>query len=347
MVKITVSGEEIAGFCRSMAVLVHGGIGLGESVSLLAEDAPDSLKPQLQSLGQKLEGGARMADALEESGLFPGHVTGMIRIGEETGRLEEALESLADFYEERHRTAARIRQALTYPAMLFVLMLAVITVLLVKVLPVFDGVYASLGSRLTGAAAGLLYLGQALGRILPGILAVLGLAAAAWIACRLRPGLRQKLLDGFRKRFGDRGFFRQFNNARFARAMAMGLRSGLPEAQALELAADLMADTSAARLRCTGCAASVAQGKALDEAMAEAGLLTAAQSRLLAVGMRSGSGDRVMENLADRLMEDANQALEDRVSALEPAMVLTASLLVGVILLAVMLPLMNIMSALG
>ena len=68
---------------------------------------------------------------------------------------------------------------------------------------------------------------------------------------------------------------------------------------------------------------------------------------MLALGLQGGSGDQVMEEIACRLMDEAEAALEQKVSRVEPAMVLTASLLVGVILLSVMLPLMNIMSSIG
>ena len=81
--------------------------------------------------------------------------------------------------------------------------------------------------------------------------------------------------------------------------------------------------------------------------MDKAGFLPAAESRMLAIGLRQGSGDKVMDNIADRLMEQAEEALENTVAKIEPAMVLLASALVGMILLSVMLPLMNIMSAIG
>jgi type IV pilus assembly protein PilC len=85
----------------------------------------------------------------------------------------------------------------------------------------------------------------------------------------------------------------------------------------------------------------------IQEAMEKTGFLMPAQSRMLAVGLRQGSGDRVCEELANRLMEQADETLENTVAKIEPAMVLLASALVGMILLSVMLPLMNIMSAIG
>lgn len=68
---------------------------------------------------------------------------------------------------------------------------------------------------------------------------------------------------------------------------------------------------------------------------------------MLELGLRGGTGDQVMEEIAGRLSEEASQTLEQRVAQVEPAMVLAASLLVGIILLSVMLPLMHIMSAIG
>ena len=81
--------------------------------------------------------------------------------------------------------------------------------------------------------------------------------------------------------------------------------------------------------------------------MKEAQLLPPAESRLLRVGLQTGNADSVMEQIAQRLHQQAEDALEDAVSKIEPTMVLAASLLVGMILLSVMLPLINIMSAIG
>ena len=81
--------------------------------------------------------------------------------------------------------------------------------------------------------------------------------------------------------------------------------------------------------------------------MGDTGLLPAAACRLLTLGMRGGSGDEVMEEIARRLSDEAQLALESKVGKVEPALVLVTSVLVGAILLAVMLPLMNIMTTIG
>ena len=274
-------------------------------------------------------------------------MVGMVRIGEETGQLEETLAALADFFEQRHRTRRQLTSAVAYPSLILALMLLVVGVLLIKVLPVFDQVYASLGSGLTGIAGGLLSLGQWLKATLPilfCLLAALALAVAVFALCA---PLRDRAADLLRRRFGDRGISRKYNNARFARAMAMGLTSGLTLEQTLGLAQELLADIPGAAQRCAQCADALNTGASLADAMGEQDLLSPAHCRLLNIGIRGGNSDQVMAKIADDLAEDADEALEKTISRIEPAMVLASSLLVGAILLAVMIPLMNILSSLG
>ena len=284
---------------------------------------------------------------MEESAAFPSAVSGMVRIGEHTGHLEEALSALADFHEERCRTIRQIRNALAYPSLILLLMLAVVGVLLIRVLPVFDRVYLTLGSRLTGIAAGLLLLGQILETCLPWLLFLRAVLAAGVVLFACWETFRSRLTRVYQKWFGDRGINRKFNNARFTRALAMGLASGLPLEDAMTLAGEMLSDVPGAAARCRLCGQQISAGVSMADAMVQADLLDAAACRLLSVGLRSGNSDRVLAKLAEDLMEDAQESLETAVSRVEPAMVLTASILVGLILLAVMLPLMNIMSSIG
>lgn len=338
---------ETALFCRGLALQLHAGISLADGIILLAQDEAGAHQELFQQMAAGLDDGKPLSDVLEEAGCLPEYVCAMVRIGQQTGKLEQTLQSLGAFYEQRSCQKRQIKNALAYPSMVFVLMLVVVTVLLVKVLPVFDGVYGSLGSRLTGVAAGLLHLGQALETVMPVLLAVLGTAAVFAVAYSKAAAFRKTVNRWFRVRFGDWGIGRKFNNARFAQALAMGLSSGLMLEESLELAENLLKPTPGAAERCRNCKKQLENGKSLSEAMAAAQLLPPTESRLLAMGLRAGNGDRIMDEIARRLSQQAEDAVEDLVSKIEPAMVLIASLLVGLILLAVMLPLVNIMSTIG
>lgn len=339
--------QETALFCRALAVQLHAGISLADGIYLLAQDETGRKQAGFQQMAAGLDSGMSFSDVLEEAACLPEYVCAMVQIGQQTGKLEQTLHGLGDYYEQRSRQKRQIRQALAYPGMVFVLMLVVVTVLLVKVLPIFDGVYGSLGSRLTGVAAGLLRLGQLLKAAMPALLAVLGTGAVVAILYWKAVRFREAVNGWVQKHFGDRGIGRKFNNARFAQALAMGLSSGLTLEESLELAENLLKPVPAAAERCRECARQLAAGADLAEAMRVAQLLPPAESRLLTLGQRAGNGDRVMEEIARRLSGQAEDALEDAVSKIEPAIVLVASLLVGLILLSVMLPLINIMSTIG
>lgn len=341
------SNTEIARFCRELAVLLHAGVLLGDGLSLLAQEESGVAAELQAKLGGQVDAGVPLSAALENSGSFPAHVVGMIAVGERSGRTEQALLALARYYEQREQRAGRIRTALTYPAILLLMMLVVIAVLLTRVLPVFDEVYASLGGRLTGMAGGLLLVGRVLDGAMPLLCAVLAAVLVLVAAFSLSDGFRDGMLSLWRRRFGDRGVSRKLNNARFAQGLAMGMSSGLPPEEAVELCAALLADVPAAAERCRNCAARLVEGADLTDALRETQMLPPAACRLLTLGQRGGSGDTVMEEIALRMSLEAEQALERRVAQVEPALVLTTSLLVGVILLSVMLPLMHIMSAIG
>lgn len=338
-----ISNEEIASLCLELSLLLHAGVSTGDALSLLAEEGQS--KDMLTNMADRVDSGETLSTALRESGGFPLYVCGLVEVGERTGRTEEALAALSRYYESRVRLARRVRSALLYPAVMLALMLVVIGVLLVQVLPIFDDVYASLGGRLTGVAAGLLALGQWLSRAMPVLFVLLALVAALVLLFTMAPSFRGALTGWWQKGHGDKGVSRKLNNARLAQALAMGMASGLPVDEAVSLAAGLM--EGGAKKRCESCQKRLEEGENLGNALKQSGLLPARQSRLLELGQRSGAGDATMEKIAQDLNEEGEAALDALVSRVEPALVLVCSVLVGLILLSVMLPLMHIMSAIG
>ena len=341
--KSKVTNEEIASLCLELSLLLHSGVGMGDALSLLAEEG--ELPELLSAMAEQVDGGALLSAALRDSGCFPLYVCGLVEVGERTGRTEEALAALSRYYEDRVRMAHRVRSALLYPAVMLGLMLVVIAVLLVKVLPIFDDVYASLGGRLTGVASGLLALGRWLEQVMPVLWALLALVAVLVLAFAAAEPFRAKLLAVWRQSHGDKGVSRKLNDARLAQAMAMGMASGLPVEEAVALSAGLI--EGGARKRCQDCQSRLEGGESLSAALRSSGLLPTSQCRLLELGQRSGAGDSAMEKIAQDLTQEGEAALDALVSRVEPALVLVCSLLVGLILLSVMLPLMHIMAAIG
>lgn len=342
------SNMEIADLCRQLGLLLHSGIRLSDSMAMLTEEESDPTRKILYTtIAEQLDDGFYLYAAFDIAGCFPAHVINLLKVGEEVGRLEETLFALAEYYEERERTTRQIKSSLTYPLILLSVMVVVILVLLTRVLPVFNEVYHSLGTQLTGLAGGLVSVGNWLSRIMP-LLGILLAAVLILILCfAFIPTLRRKALRLILHRYGDKGVLRKFNDAHFAQALAMVISSGLPLEEGVALACSLLSESPAAAKRCEACINALGEGKDLVSAFAENNMLPAYACKLLNLGIKAGTSDQTMEELAKRLTEDAKEALQAKLSKIEPALVIITSILVGAILLAVMLPLLNIMKAIG
>lgn len=342
------TNEAIAAFCEELAWLIHSGVRVGDGLALLAEEEQDKeWKESLLRMAQKADEGIILSEILKEEECFPVYVHGIVNVGETTGRIEEALKALTRYYENKERMNRRIKSALLYPSILLVLMMIVLVILLTQVLPVFQSVFASLGGGLDGVAGGLLNLGLWLNDAMPVLCVILGVFVVLIFVVSVSDTVRDKIVSVWRKVAGDRGIMRKMNDASFAQAISMGLSSGLPLEETMELAAEVLADVPEAKQRCMVCKEELQKGIPLIEALKKSEVLPLSACRLLSLGMQSGNGDVVMAEIAQKLSEEADVAMENRVSKVEPTMVLVTSVLVGIILLLVMMPLMNIMETIG
>lgn len=335
--------SELSALCLELSLFLHGGADPAGALHLMAEKTGIAQKSSLRIMAQYVDEGGRLSDAMERSGLFPQDAVHMVRVGEKTGYVEEALGGLADYYDRMDETERHLRSALCYPSVLFAAMTAVLLLLGTKVLPMFFDLYESLGSSVNGVAGVLFAVGEVLAPWTPLFWCLLFLFAGGMIAVTAVPGLRRRLTDRmFRHRSGVGNAFRQ---AQFARALAMAVHSGLPGAEAVECAAEVLKHHPDSADRCGRCLAVIAEGGNFADAIGEAGLLPETECRLLTLGLAGGSGERAAEEVARRLEREAEDAMDKTVSRLEPALVVISSLLVGGILLAVLLPLFDLMNA--
>ncbi len=324
--------EEISRLCLELSLFVRSGMDLGAGLEYISEKHRESPRADsILKLSADVSSGIPLSVAFGDSELFPKDAVAMVKVGETTGRLEEALLATADFYEKRAAVSHRVRAALLYPTVLFAVMLAVIVLLLTKVLPIFNDVYASIGGSLSGVSAFLLQMGQLLRLALPG-LAVLVVGAAAVFALLLKRGTLKKHLQ-------KHPIAVAYRNAGFAKALHMGIASGLSLTEAVENAGGLYNEEAVA-----DCLRRMDNGTPLADAMGEAGLLPAAECDLLALGLHSGSGEDISRRIAEQLEVHADAVLEKQISAIEPVLVLIASLLVGAVLISVMLPLTGLLT---
>lgn len=342
------TNEEVGAVCLSLYHLIHAGVGVGDAFALMAQDEGDSrAKRRLERMTECADRGEPLARIFRQAACFPDYVCALMDVGEQVGRTEQTLESLARHYEGRARMERRLRGALLYPCALLGVMLAVVMILLICVLPVFDEVYAQLGSGLIGVAGGLLLLGQVLRRMLPALCVLAVLTGILLCVVYLNPTVRGRALALWRTLRAAGGPGGKIEAARVAQALALGMSSGLTDEQTVELALSLAPEHSAAREQCRRCIGLMENGHTLAGALRSSELLSGARCRLLEAAIKSGRGEVVMEQIAQQMLEEGENALESFVSRIEPTLVMVTSLLVGAILLTVMLPLAHIMSGIG
>ena len=342
--RAALTNTEISAFCGQMSLMLSSGISSLEGVSVMLEDTADEAeKALLEGIYQSILETGSLTEAMEGSGVFPSYAVSMTRIGEETGRLDDVMASLSAYYAREEDIARSIRSAVLYPLIMIAMMIAVIVVLLVKVMPIFNRVFIQLGSEMTGFSAGLMSVGTALSRYSAAFTALLAVIALLFLWTCFTPSGRS-----FRHRAGYRfGFSRRILEetaaCRFAGGMAITLSGGLTAEQGLELTASLNEDPVFGK-KADEVRDLVEGGTKLAEALHKTGIFTGAFSRMALVGEKTGSLDRAMEDIAAQYREDLDSRIGETISVLEPTLVIVLSLIVGVILLSVMLPLLGIMS---
>lgn len=331
--------SEIAAFCDQLSMVVSAGIPIYEGVSILLEDAPDDeTRAVLESIYRPLEAGGTFHQALTESGYFPKYVLDMIEIGELSGKLEEVLSSLSHYYEREESIRNGIRNAVTYPLLMIVMMLAVIIVLIAKVLPVFNQIYTELGSSLTGFAAVMMNISTLLNRYMLYILIFVAvLMAALFIFTKLGAG----------RRLIQKGALAGATaSGRFANCMYLALSSGLDTDQGMALAEQLV-DNPYMESRIRKCRDLVASGKAFAEAILTSEIFSKVYASMITIGFKTGSLDEVMSKISKEYENDIDYRIGKFISVLEPTLVIIMSVFIGLILVSFLMPLIGIMSSIG
>ena len=335
-------------FCMEWHLIVRAGLSFQEGAALLlAEESHPAKKAALQEIYRYLERGDSLADAFRQAGCFPHYAVEMVRIGQMTGRLEHVFCALANYYERVVQIRQSVHNIIWYPMILLALMLFVILILLVKVMPIFADVFAQLGAELSPMAALMLSAGQWLGQYgLYVLLFLVGGGLVLFIGYKI--GVLTRACNESMHRVASRWqVSRLLASAKLADALVLTLSGGLNIDEALELAGQLIEDDTT-KEKISACKkAMLVEGASFADAALAQQLFAPMYCRMLAVGFRTGDIDTVMAEVARRVAEDADQAMDALLNRIEPALVIVLSLMVGVILLSVMLPLMGIMTAIG
>lgn len=341
-----IPAKETAIFCSQVAMLLKAGIPLHEGIASLGEGADAGAGARFDKLIQILEESGSLYEAVRASDLFPAYMVNMVHIGEAVGHLDAVMESLGRYYEREDALRTSIRSAVLYPAVLVLMMAAVIAVLVAEVLPVFAQVFRELGMEASQDTGSVIRFGTVAGWcVLIFVAVLLVLTMAVLLLSHTAKGGRWLLrIAGCLP--GLRGIYRRIASGRFASVMAMMLSSGYDLDEALKLAPEVVNDEQMAE-KIRLCRDKVAEGVPLGDALMELGLFSGLYARMIQVGVHAGQLDGVMEHLAVIYEQESDEAIGRMIALIEPTLVILLSLIIGVILLSVMLPLISILSVIG
>lgn len=343
--RIRLPVEELTRWLEQLATLLSAGISLPDCLQAQLRAATGKHWPRLLThLQEQLAMGLSLSEAMaEHPRVFDPFALALIRTGERTGRLELAVQRLADSLEARLRMRRQLQQIMTYPLVVLVVSLLISGFLLGFVVPQFAGLFRDSGSQLPWLTEQLLHASdlvrshwQWLPLAVVPVFFVLRAALRADHAPLRRALARLPVLGTL---------WRQMAAARWATTMALTTRVGLPILEGLSLAADNAGHPVFSQHRAAWLEG-VRSGRRLAEVLAEAPLPPWAL-QMIAAGQESGALDRMLERCAEILNDEVERRVKRLQTLLEPAVMLIIGAVVGVLLLAMYMPIFRLASTFG
>lgn len=338
------NNRELFQFCEQFSIILRSGMSAIEGLAILNDDSQTERgKEILTFLYKDMEESGSLAHTMEQSGAFPASAAAYVRTGEETGCLDEVMKGLSAFYAKEIQITDQIQSAVAYPLVMLGMMTAVIVILLVKVLPVFRQVFRQLGLEMSGISGALLGIGETLSHYSTAFLILLAAMIGFILFLVLHPK-GQELIRKIVCRFpGTKEIPVNLDYSRLCQCISLGIRSGLSPELCVELAGAVVSQTET-REKLASIQKQLAEGYGFTEAITESGLFKAMELRLISLGFQAGASDEVMEKLAEQYEEKSTDSVSHIVSILEPTIVIVLSILVGLVLLSVMMPLLGLLS---
>ena len=341
------SFQELSAFCLQVSILLKAGVPLDEGLAIMAEDAGSKEEIELLLfLSEEIELGEPCFAAMEKTDAFPPYVVRMAKLGQQTGTLDQMMENLSVYYEKEYLMKRNLKNALTYPLIMVVMLLVVLFVLFTKVMPIFENVYEQLGASLSAVShtainLGGIFSGAALVAVAVLIVAVTVIYVFSLFGKKL--DIVERGIDWVKRRSK---IAHAVANRRFTAVLALTLHSGMDLEKGMELAVELV-DNSRVAERIEACQTCLEAGESYYDAMKSTSLFSGFHIQMIKVGNRSGRLDQVMDTISNDYEQQADLSIANMISRFEPTIVAVLAVSVGLILLSVMLPLVGILSAIG
>src|SRR5450631_2596920 len=334
---------DVAVFSRQFATMINSGLSLLRSLSILAEQTES--KPLAEIANQvrmDVEKGSSLSQAMSKHPkAFSRLYVSMVRAGEVGGALDSVLMRLADTIEKQVELRRKVKSAMTYPLVVAVLVLTIVTAMLLFVIPMFQGIYKELGGTLPAPTQFLINISKICRKFWYMIFLVeIGGAFAfrRWI--NSEEGRKQ--WDAIKLKVPIFGaLVRKTALARFSRTLSALVRSGVPILESLDIVADTAGNYVVANaVRDTQ--AAVKRGDPLSKKLEDHPVFPPMVVQMMAVGEETGALDEMLDKIADFYDQEVEATVEALTSLIEPLLIVVMGVCVGGMIISLYLPMFNI-----
>lgn len=335
-------------FNQQLAALIHAGLPVLQSIQLLRQRSPNpKLRAVLADVEARIKSGSALSEAFEAQGeTFPRIYTASILAGERSGNLDDVLRRYVEYTKSLAQLRRKIRGALTYPVILLCAAFLLIGVLTTFVIPQFSSLYENMGAELPAITTVVVGISTFVRGNIYWIVPVLAGSVFGFISWRQTEGGR-RTIDRWVLKIpivGD--LVRQLTTAQLSRSLATLLAGGITLVESFQIA--LVSIVNRELLRSTEPAlAKIREGKPFTESLDAAGWMPALAVDMIGVGERSGSLREMLDEVAGFYDAETEVKLGQLTTFIEPAILITMGCIVVTILLAIYLPLLQMVTKVG
>jgi len=332
-------------FYRQFATMVNAGLTLVSSLDILIEQVENkSLSNVIKTIKSDVEAGSTLADAFaKQPQVFSEINVSMIRAGEIGGVLDEILNKIADLMEKEYALRQKIRSAMAYPTFIAVAAVIMTIFLLTFILPQFVGVFAQYGGELPALTMFLVVLTKLFNQYWYLFFITFAAIVFAFLAYIKTPNgkLNFDKLKLSAPIFGE--INRKTAVARFTRILGTLIKSGVPILEALKVSSNAIGNLVIS-FAVTNAQTKIKEGQSISSPLAASGVFPPMVTQMIMVGEESGELEEMLINVSNFYDEEVDRAVERLTSIIEPVMMVFIALTVGIMIIAMYLPIFNMIN---
>jgi type IV pilus assembly protein PilC len=342
-----VKAKNLAVFTRQFSVMIDAGLPLVQCLDILGTQEEDkNFAAVILQTRTDVESGATLADAMRKHPkTFDPLFTNMVAAGEAGGILDTILKRLATYIEKAVKLSGQVKSAMIYPIAVIVIAGGVVGVILWKVIPTFAALFSGLGADLPLPTRVVIALSNNLVRFFPVLFVAAGIIAYAFRTYYATPS-GKRVVDGTLLKAPILGnIMRKIAVARFCRTLSTLIASGVPILDGLEITAKTAGNTIVEDAVMVT-RASIERGETISVPLKETKVFPAMVTQMIGVGEATGALDTMLAKIADFYEEEVDTAVAGLLTLLEPVMIAVLGVVVGGIVIAMYMPIFDLISKL-